>query len=1044
MGLLTDNGGNAAAQAVIREEELNQQGLGNFKALINITHPKGLKWNNPELYETSVANPDFDPYALTAEQVQVPFTTHMNEADEGRLNSMEDVKLMQQRYKTMQDSYERTSYENMVGNMLLSLPIEALNPVNIPEILVIAASGGQSLAVRIALGAGTGAFSGYKGEQLVQENSGYIDEAAQEIAGIWGASLGGGFNAAFGMRRGRFDGMTDKQIEDQLVGSVTYSKTKNDDGVDVKEAQVFYRDEDDGLLKLRKAKDSEIPEIGNKLAWGMIGRMNASKSPLIRQMAAKIDVSGTSKGLVKGDTGQYIKELGMRNHMSTVNDITGAYHEGKKAGNTMTLEEFNIELKHQFDRSVNGHAVAPEWKASVDRVTKWAKTEAEFRKSAGFKVAENYTPRALDVGAIRNADRATVLKDIEAAMYSAADKGAASKAATELNDIKQKIITLEHDLIQKGARTRNVKVKGKTVQQVVRKDHPALQTLYKERAKLDKGAKGTVHRKKVKKEALKFLESIEAKGANHNDIDSMKKRKYDYDESMMAQYMHQDMSHIIMHTGNRTAGRIATTRTFGITSNKDLDDAVANLRSELQAEGILSRRQIESHLTRFKKSMKDLHGTLMHPADGDSTGQLIKRFMMNANFATMGGGFFATALQGEAALVLASGSLRAGLKGMGIGMREFRNLIRGIPMKGEYARKLQIMSYAFDVTNHSSMGRFLDADFDPSTTKHKQGFEKVVGMSEVAAERVGRWTGLTAITSGFRMAIAHTIIDDIFHGSLVKMAKNGDIKKFERLQIDAKSIKEIQTYKDKAFKYNKDGSIKDINLEVLPAHLQKMVDRAVSNASRLNILSGDKKHLPGLFSRPDDPFSQIFTQFLSFPVQAWDSLLLRGMTENKAKIGVAVISGVAISSLFALMNEEMKVQTGMMKDRDRKYDLTTDEGMHNLGINAFKKGSMTASLSLVMDVIKPMFTGEKLGSTYRPGNTLFSLAGPTAGRLEDYFKTLQSLDFNPFDETSNSWKTVYGRTMMLNSFVPAWSLPIVGDAARHFNNEAAGKGSYLD
>jgi hypothetical protein len=59
--------------------------------------------------------------------------------------------------------------------------------------------------------------------------------------------------------------------------------------------------------------------------------------------------------------------------------------------------------------------------------------------------------------------------------------------------------------------------------------------------------------------------------------------------------------------------------------------------------------------------------------------------------------------------------------------------------------------------------------------------------------------------------------------------------------------------------------------------------------------------------------------------------------------------------------------------------------------------------------------------------------------MEDYFKTAQGIDFNPFDETSNAWKTVYGRTIMLNSFLPAYSLPIVGDALRYLNKDAAGK-----
>jgi hypothetical protein len=289
------------------------------------------------------------------------------------------------------------------------------------------------------------------------------------------------------------------------------------------------------------------------------------------------------------------------------------------------------------------------------------------------------------------------------------------------------------------------------------------------------------------------------------------------------------------------------------------------------------------------------------------------------------------------------------------------------------------------------------------------------------------------------MAIAHTIIDDIFHGSIVKMAKNGDMKKFERLQMDAKSMKEIQAYKDKVFTYEADGSIKDINLEILPPHLQKSIDRAVSNASRLNILSGDKKHLPGIFSEANNPIAQVVLQFLSFPAQSYDSLLLKGFGERKSRVATAIMTGSLISSAFALMNEEAKVQMGLLKDSERKYDITTDAGLQALGNNAFRKGSMLASISLLGDTFMTIFTGEKIGSTFRPGNSFVSLLGPSAGRMEDYFKTLQGLDFNPFDESSNAWKTVYGRTLMLNSFLPVYSLPIVGDALRHLNKDAAGK-----
>ena len=249
----------------------------------------------------------------------------------------------------------------------------------------------------------------------------------------------------------------------------------------------------------------------------------------------------------------------------------------------------------------------------------------------------------------------------------------------------------------------------------------------------------------------------------------------------------------------------------------------------------------------------------------------------------MGGGFAATALQGEAAVLLMSGSFKQALKGMGIGFREFRNTIRGMPPNSAYAHQLQIMTYAYDVNTHSTLGRFVDGEHDPTSLHGQSLAGKAVEFSEGAAEKVGKYALLTPTTASIRMALGHVVLYDLFKTPMKKLMK--DRARYDRLQVDlgmVQKMRDIDAEKG-IFQYNKDGSITSIDLEKLPPELQHMVERGVSNASRLNVLTGDKMHLPSIYSDADNPIVQMLLQFTSFPAQAWDSLLIRGMSENKAK-----------------------------------------------------------------------------------------------------------------------------------------------------------------
>ena len=824
----------------------------------------------------------------------------------------------------------------------------------------------------------------------------------------------------------------------------------------------------DTTLKLKKIDEKDVPEqakgLGRYLKMGMMAKMRGSKSGIERTHAEAFDVVGNSQGLNTKDTAVYIKELHQRNHMDSINQLTGIFNTNvkKSVDNTLTIEQWNREVKNQFDRLRNGHAVSAQYKDAVGVVTKWADTQKKYMTEAGYKTLDNWTPRAYneskiramaneDIGGLYNSFKNAALSRLKQKEGKTLDAKRV-KAEENLVSLKQRYRIEEEAIVTRlvaEAKQGKGKLKGllnKKGVPVVSK-HPTLKALrgkmrYQESIIKKKGDADKLE-KQAEKTSKKFVDNFMDRDREMMEVDMLKERSYDFDESMLSNLMHQDMTKLMMHTANATAGRMATKKRFGISSKSELDEAKASYKSELRAEGALSEREINKALIRFEKGIKSTWGSLMRAENPDSGTQLLKRFLLNSNFATMGGGFAATTLQGEAAILLMSGSLKASLSGMGIGFREFRNTFRGMPPKSEYAHQLQIMTYAYDVNTHSTLGRFVDGDHDPTVYRGNKVGDKAVELSERSAELVGKYSGLTPVTSSLRMALGHIIIQDLFKTPMHKLMK--DVKKYDRLQVDLSKIAEIRRIdKEKGiFQYNKDGSIKDINLEKLPRDLQNMIERGVSNASRLNILTGDKMHLPSIYSDPDNVMVQYLLQFTSFPVQAMDSLLVRGLDENKAKFAVALATGALVSSTFAMSREQMQISMGSKRESDRKYDPTTKDGLTNLGINAYKKGSLTAPIALFHEYLSKGLTGEGIGSDYQQRG-LSGLGGPTASKLGDIATSMQQIDFNPMDGNSNAWKTVYGRTLMLNSFLPLYTLPLIGDVFRDWNKRMANNTSYTN
>jgi hypothetical protein len=541
----------------------------------------------------------------------------------------------------------------------------------------------------------------------------------------------------------------------------------------------------------------------------------------------------------------------------------------------------------------------------------------------------------------------------------------------------------------------------------------------------------------IREEAQSIYDTL-SKSEGAGDLGG--KRSRNINTAAIAPLLITDMRDVVATMARDQSGRIALGQVYGIgIDNMDtfLKEQKALVIEEYKGMGWGKNkavRKANEEIKLLEKSMKLRLNKQLTPDDPNSFWQHFKVFNMNMNMATLGGGMSSTALQSELGVVVARGSMGNALKHVGMSFGEFRQLISGMPPSTSLMRQIQLMTGAFDVFNGSAASRAIDG-IDVFSGAGVAA--KVIRTSQKAAEGVAKWTGLSTVTSAYRMALGSTVLEDLFFNTkLVTALSKQNRSAYTRLQVDVDQIHVLQSKAKEVFKLDSKGGIESMDLTKLnDPELENMVHRALSNVSQLDILKGDKMHLPEMFSNGNNPLLPLFTQFLSYPMQAYESLLIRGASEVDARLAAGVSTSVAFASFLGLAKEEMEIKMGLLNAEERKYGFD-NQGLFQLGLNAINKGAISSPLATAMNYLSAGLTGGRLGSDWQQDHFASIFMGPTASRMQDLFKSLKNSSMNPFDMQSNAWRTEYGRSIMLNSFLPMYTLPVVGKYMQELNKDA--------
>ncbi len=968
------------------------------------------------------ADPNWELNVEEASKSGVPLLLIAQGIEDGSIRSQETYDNFLYRNAKAHENHQVLADYHMVTNFVGSIIPAAVDPYNVGDIAITAGlaflpgGGWAALVAKASIAAGSGAVAGNLSEAHLQRASATYNHEATELATWLGAGIGGGlYGVGYGIKAARSRRLDTSEPE---VGTVVIDNITGE----LREVSAS------GEL-VPTTRDLPAYEYGNAASISILGSLKKSSFELIRKLGYDIDVSAADAGNVlhTRDT--------IRSRQVQFNKSAGVLRQSLNAERKIiNLDEASFEkrLNDEYANHVNGKQVTDQYKVAVESYAKYNEFIKQELKKAGVEVKDDYFRHNWNIGKIHEAGQAKFELD-----YKSARKGHLKKEILanrkELNSIKNELLKLSQKghSFKKGEKV-DITMPDGTVRTVTKGQKRQLKKALNERAaKLKEGGldiKGKKFDARLNKEAIDAHLRLASKDESDAFFVNVTHGRTipDIDESFLKDYFHSNISAYVNSNSKFLSGRIATQQALGFSDSKGLEKFLAGLREEAKKAGGHDAAKIKNELRNAETSIKHIWNTQMTPDNPHAFTSMATQVILKTNTMAMGIGFGLTALASEGFTMFTRGGILAGFKAIGMTAADLHNAVRGLPPTNHTMRQVQVFMNAFDTLDHQVYGRFMDGD----ELVH-EGSKFLKGVNYMT-NKVMQASFLAPVTENIRKAVGMTKIDDMFNMDISKLTKK-DKQHYIRMQFDPNDLTRLQALKEGITIRDANGRDNGLDFTKLPPDLAKSLDRYLGNLSRHDVILGERIHMPSIFSSNNN-FAKLFTQYLGFPAQAFESLLLKGFREADARLAVAVTLQSMVLSATTFAKEDLEVKLGLRHEKDRKF--TNYDGTTNLGAMALHigmKSNYLAPVAFMLDTASKTFTGKGLGSGFRQYNAFSAIGGVNAKRLQDTFNAFTTLGLDITDGNGVLWRSAYGKGLMVNGVLPGVYAPMVGKAVHEWN-----------
>ena len=242
-------------------------------------------------------------------------------------------------------------------------------------------------------------------------------------------------------------------------------------------------------------------------------------------------------------------------------------------------------------------------------------------------------------------------------------------------------------------------------------------------------------------------------------------------------------------------------------------------------------------------------------------------------------------------------------------------------------------------------------------------------MLDSANHKASKLFGLQPVTEASRILTGSSGVN-----WLLDMAANPyklssmDDKKLARLGLDRQDLLKINEARAHV-EYDVDDKLIDWHMEKWDPETHDMMRDALYEHINASILHPDAASLPMWITEPDSWIAKITMQFMRFPMDSYEKLTLRGLSEFDGKQVGSLVGNIALWYMVSSFRDALKLED---KQRYNGEDGAKQQFQDVIAMSSLAGGP----ISMVSKAYS-IGTGNILGSDYRPGasSTLSGASG---------------------------------------------------------------------
>ena len=475
----------------------------------------------------------------------------------------------------------------------------------------------------------------------------------------------------------------------------------------------------------------------------------------------------------------------------------------------------------------------------------------------------------------------------------------------------------------------------------------------------------------------------------------LKQEKLYLNEAYMPNIVKHEAHDIIGAYHYSMSGRYAVQHAFGT----DQMEEVTNLLHDMGGN-----KATKEEIKAFDRALQDLSGYLRMNQLADTPAWSFTRNLLSYNSLRLGGGFGGNQVIETASTLMMSGVKAIITKGFGRALKDTAKLLFIGGKHSDFAEFLLASGKMEEALHSPRINRYGDTE---------QGFNS--GWLE---NRLNGMNDTLMKYNGMRYLMG--VMEDYAGGAVVTELKSGkvDEARLARWGLSSDQAKALGT---KLKEITKDGKW---DIEKLAKEDRDRLQLAITRGIDEVVVQGDSIHLPAWFKAPS-AFTKVLFQFMRFPLVAQETLMRRGLAEDKARMVGGITAAIGMYISLKYLREQAAISLGVMSPMDAKYDYEDfdSEDWQRVTMEAL---NYTAPLGMMATTINYglIASGQpELDREYAPHKIAPQFSGVSGGLAQDVSDIIKAaIEGNISDE-----KTL----KKAQHLIPAYNIPIFKEGGQY-------------